>query len=155
FGRGLVEPDDDQRATNPASNEPLLDALAAEFVKSRFDMRHIVRLIATSTTYQLSSLPNADNGDESSAHARFYPQRLTAEALYDAVNSVTRTPPDKFADLPAGTRAVQLPHEEFNDPLLELFGRPRRESACECERASEPSLSQSIYLMNNPRFLAK
>lgn len=155
FGRGLVEPLDDQRATNPASNDPLLTALAEEFIKSRFNMRHIVRLIATSTTYQLSSTPNADNLNETQAHARFYPQRLTAEVLYDAINDVTRTKPGRFTDMPDGTRAVQLPHEEFNDVLLELFGRPRRESACECEREATPNMGQSVYLMNNPAFLSK
>ena len=87
FGRGLVEPLDDLRVTNPAVNEPLLDALAEAFIKSRFDVRRIVQLIATSTTYQLSSMPNADNLDEVQAHSRFYPQRLPAEVLLDAVDA--------------------------------------------------------------------
>lgn len=155
FGRGLVDPLDDLRATNPAANEPLLNALAEEFIKSKFNMRHIVRLIATSTTYQLSSVPNADNLDETQAYARFYPQRMTAEVLYDAINAVTRSRPAGFGQMPEGTRAVQLPHEGFTDTLLDLFGRPPRESACECERIAEPSLAQSLYLMNNPSFLAK
>ncbi len=154
FGRGLVDPLDDLRATNPASNEPLLNALAQEFVKSKFNMRHIVRLIATSTTYQLSSTPHEDNLDETQAYSRFYPQRLTAEVLYDAINTVTKRS-GSFGGMPAGTRAVQLPHEDFKDTLLDLFGRPPRESACECERVAEPSLAQSLYLMSNPTFLAK
>jgi hypothetical protein len=155
FGRGLVDPLDDMRASNPAANEPLLNALAQEFIKSNFDMRHLVRRIVTSTTYQLSSEAHADNLDETTAYSRFYPQRMTAEVLYDAISTVTRTPPAAFSGMPAGTRAVQLPHEGFADQLLDLFGRPPRESACECERLAEPSLAQSLYLMNNPAFLGK
>src|SRR5207248_10774545 len=85
FSRGLIEPLDDIRITNPAANEPLLNALAEEFIKSKFDMRHIVRLICSSSTYQLSATPNAFNQEDTLAHARFYPQRLSAEVLYDAV----------------------------------------------------------------------
>lgn len=152
FGRGLVEPLDDLRASNPAVNEPLLDSLAQEFVKSRFDMRHLVRLMVNSNTYQLSATPTEDNLQDAYAHSRFYPQRLSAEVLYDAINIATKSAPPKFSDMPQGARAVQLPHEEYLDPLLELFGRPKRESACECERAAEPNMGQSIYFMNNPTF---
>ena len=155
FGRGLVEPLDDMRDTNPAINEPLLDALADEFVKSGFNMRHIVKLIATSTTYQLSSTPNADNAKETQAFSRFYPQRMSAEVLYDSVNMVTHSKPARFANMPPGMRAVQLPHEGFSERLLDLFGRPPRESACECERIAEPSLGQSLFLMNNSTFRSK
>ena len=155
FGRGLVEPLDDIRDTNPAINEPLLDTLADEFIKSRFNMKHVVRLIVTSTTYQLSSTPNEDNLEETQAFSRFYPQRLKAEVLYDSIDVVTRTKPARFPNMPEGTKAVQLPHEGFNDRLLELFGRPTRESACECERVTDPSLGQALFLMNNTTFLRK
>lgn len=148
FGRGLVEPLDDMRSTNPASNEPLLAALADEFTRSGYDVRHLLRTIATSTTYQLSSLPNDDNLDETQCHSRFYPQRLAAEVLLDAIDSVTGRP-TAYAGLPAGTRAVQLPDENYGNEFLKLFGRPPRESACECERAAKPSLSQSLFLMND------
>jgi hypothetical protein len=154
FGRGLAEPLDDLRATNPASNGPLLDALADAFVASRFDMREIVRLIATSTTYQLSALPNDDNLDETRAHSRFYPQRLPAEALLDAVDVVTGSP-TRYAGLPPGTTANQLPDEDAGNSFLALFGRPPRESACECERVSKPSLSQALFLMNDGFILGK
>lgn len=149
FGRGLVEPMDDLRVTNPAVNEPLLDELAAEFVRSGFDMRHLLRLICTSTTYQLSSLPNADNLDETQCHSRFYPQRLSAEVLLDAIDSVTRSP-TRYGGLPDGTRAISLPDEGFNNSFLKLFGRPPRESACECERIAQPNLAQALHLMNDP-----
>lgn len=154
FGRGLVEPLDDLRQTNPATNDPLLEMLAEEFLSSGFDMRHIVRLIATSTTYQLSSEPNEDNLDEMQSYARFYPQRLTAEVLLDAIDTATGVPTG-FGGLPAGTTAVQLPDEDYTNGFLTLFGRPPRESACECERVAAPSLSQSLFLMNDKFFLDK
>lgn len=154
FSRGLIEPLDDIRVTNPAANEPLLQALAQEFVKNKFDMRHMVKLICTSTTYQLSSTPEAGNLEDTMAHARFYPQRLPAEVLYDAVSTVTQTR-GRFADMPEGTTATQLPHEDFLNEFLHVFGRPPRESACECERVAEPSLSQSLFLLNDPELLSK
>ena len=154
FGRGLIEPLDDQRATNPAINEPLLAALADEFVRSGYDMRCIPRLICTSTTYQLSSLPNEDNLDETQCHSRFYPQRMTAEVLLDAIDSVTGTT-TRYGNLPAGTRAIQLPDEDFSNEFLTLFGRPPRKSACECERVAQPSLSQAVFMMNDSFFVNK
>lgn len=154
FGRGLVEPLDDMRLTNPATVEPLLQALADEFVKSGFDMQHIVRLITTSGTYQLSSAGSDDTLDETQFHSRFYPQRLTAEVLLDGIDTVTaaRT---RFNGLPEGTLATQLPDEDFSNPFLNLFGRPPRESACECEREAKPNLGQSLFLMNDAFFLDK
>jgi hypothetical protein len=154
FGRGLVEPLDDLRQTNPATNEPLLEMLAEEFRTSGFDMRHVVRLIASSTTYQLSSEPNEDNLDETQSYARFYPQRLTAEVLLGAIDTATGVP-TSFGGLPPGTTAVQLPDEDYTNSFLTLFGRPPRESACECERVAAPSLSQSLFLMNDKFFLDK
>ena len=154
FGRGLVDPLDDLRVTNPASNEPLLDALAEEFVKSGFDMRHIVELICTSTTYQLSSEPNDFNLDETQNFSRFYPQRMKAEVLLDSIDQVTGVKTG-FRGLPKGTRALQLPDEGYSNPFLLLFGRPPRESACECERASEPSLSQALLVWNDSFVLGK
>ena len=154
FGRGLVEPIDDLRITNPASNPPLLEALARDFVKSGFDMRHVLERLTTSTTYQLATTANADNLDETQAHSRFYPQRLTAEVLLDAVDFVTDRKTG-FGGLPTGTRAVQLPDEGYSNTFLKLFGRPPRESACECERSSSPSLSQSLFVLNDAFLLGK
>lgn len=148
FSRGLVEPHDDLRVTNPATNEPLLAALTEEFIRSGFDMRHIIRVITTSSTYQLSSDANRGNLEDTQAHSRFYPQRLKAEPLLDAIDRATgsRT---SFGGLPPGTAAVQLPDEGYSNSFLTLFGRPPRESACECEREAKPNLSQSLFLMND------
>lgn len=154
FGRGLVEPLDDMRVTNPATIEPLLDALAKEFVDSGYDVKHVLQLICTSSTYQLSSLADEANLGETQNHARFYPQRLSAEVLLDAIDQVTETK-TSYSGLPAGTRAVQLPDEGYSNEFLQLFGRPNRESACECERVAEPSLSQSLFVMNNAFVLGK
>lgn len=154
FGRGIVEPMDDIRETNPPINGPLLDALAYDFIQSGFDMRQVVRTICKSTTYQLSSKSNEWNLTETQNHSRFYPQRLTAEVLLDAIDQVTESR-TQYSGLPAGTRAVQLPDEGFSNSFLRLFGRPLRESACECERTAEPSLSQSLYLLNDNFIQAK
>jgi hypothetical protein len=154
FGRGLVDPVDDLRVTNPASNEALLDELARKFIKSGFDMKHIVELICTSTTYQLSSEPNEFNLDETQNFSRFYPQRMKAEVLLDAIDQATGAP-TAYSGLPTGTRAVQLPDEGYSNSFLTLFGRPPRESACECERAADPSLSQALHFMNDKFVLGK
>lgn len=154
FGRGLVDPIDDLRVTNPASNEALLNELAQEFIKTGFDMKHIVELICTSTTYQLSSVPNEFNVDETQNFSRFYPQRMKAEVLLDAIDQATGTR-TTYSGLPAGTRALQLPDEGYSNSFLTLFGRPPRESACECERAADPSLSQSLHFMNDSFVLNK
>ena len=154
FGRGLVDPIDDLRVTNPASNEALLDELAREFITSGFDMKHMVEMICTSTTYQLSSVPNEFNVDETQNFSRFYPQRMKAEVLLDAIDQATGTP-TTYSGLPAGTRALQLPDEGYSNSFLTLFGRPPRESACECERTADPSLSQSLHFMNDSFVLNK
>ncbi len=151
FGRGLVDPLDDLRVTNPATIEPLLDALAGEFTAHDFDMKHVVRLICESATYQLSSQADQYNLPETKNHAYFYPQRMSAEVLLDAIDDFSAVP-TRFSGLPAQTRALQLPDEGFSNEFLRLFGRPQRESACECERTAEPSLSQSLFIMNN-RFI--
>lgn len=154
FSRGLVEPLDDIRVTNPATIEPLLDDLAVEFVRSGYDMKHVIRLICTSATYQLSSDALPENLHDSRNHARFYPQRMAAEVLLDSFDGLSQVP-TTYRGLPEGTRAIQLPDEDYSNEFLKLFGRPKRESACECERTSEPSLSQSIFVMNNSFILGK
>jgi hypothetical protein len=142
------------RSTNPPSNAALLDALAAEFMRSKFDVKHMVRLIGNSTTYQLSATPNRWNRDETQAHSRFYPQRLDSELLLDAVDFVTgkRT---SFKGLPAGTRAIQLPDEGYSNTFLRMYGRPERASACACEREDKPTLRQFLFLMNDRFVLEK
>jgi Protein of unknown function (DUF1553)/Protein of unknown function (DUF1549) len=149
FSRGLVEPEDDIRDTNPPSNPELLEALARHFTESGFDLKAVVRIIVNSAAYQLSATPNALNASDRQNFSHFYPKRLNAEVLLDAVDQLTGTTTD-FADLPAGTRAIALPDNSYNKAsyFLTVFGRPEADSACECERVQSSSLSQSLYLMN-------
>ncbi|HEY2837926.1 MAG TPA: DUF1549 domain-containing protein, partial [Pirellulales bacterium] len=133
FGRGLVDPEDDMRVTNPATNPDLLDALAKDFIDHGFDLKHLVRTICTSTTYQLTAEPNEWNQDDKQNFSRYYPKRLNAEVLLDAIDQVTGTQ-TTFNGVPPGTRAVQLPDNGFNSYFLTVFGRPEASSACECER---------------------
>ncbi|MBU6399294.1 MAG: DUF1553 domain-containing protein [Verrucomicrobia bacterium] len=149
FGRGLVEPDDDLRETNPATDPELLDALAKYFIDRGYDLEDLVRTICQSRTYQLSSLPNVYNVVDKQYFSRYYPKRLTAEVLYDAVNQVTRSD-SAFEGLPRGTRAVQLPDDSYNASsyFLAVFGRPDDSSACDCERSQDASLAQSLHLLN-------
>jgi len=149
FNRGLVDPEDDLRDTNPATNPELLDALATHFVKSSFDLKELVRTLTRSTVYQLSATPNQFNVRDRHHFARYYPRRLGAEVLYDSVNNLVGAE-SKFEGLPAGTRAVALPDNSFNagNYFLTVFGRPESSSACECERSADASLSQSLHLLN-------
>lgn len=148
FGRGIVDPEDDMRVTNPPSNPELLDALAQHFIASNFDMKELIRTICRSSTYQLSSEPNEYNKTDKQNFSSFYPRRLNAEPLYDAINQVAGTNVN-FQGLPVGTRAVQLPDSGFNDYFLTVFGKPQAESACECERSDDANLAQSLHLLNS------
>ncbi len=150
FGRGLVDPEDDMRDTNPPTNPELLDALATHFVASGFDLKELVRTLARTTTYQLSAEPNEYNARDRHQFSRFYPRRLPAEVLFDSVNLLVGSQ-SQFEGLPAGTRAVCLPDNSFNASsyFLTVFGRPESSSACECERSLEASLSQSLHLLNS------
>ncbi len=150
LGRALVEPEDDLRVTNPATNPALLDALATHFTESRFDLKALVRAICNSTTYQLSSLPNEYNAADRQNYSRFFPRRLPAEVLLDAIDTVSGIP-TKFPGQPAGARAVALPDDSFNagSYFLTVFGRPDNTSACECERTTDSSLAQSLHLLNS------
>ena len=149
FKRGLIEPEDDIRDTNPPSNPELLDALAKHFVESGFDLKAVVRVITQSSTYQLSATPNQHNGVDRQNFSHFYPRRMQAEVLLDSIDQFTGAKTD-FADLPAGTRAIALPDNSYNrgSAFLKVFGRPEGASVCECERASSASLAQSLHLMN-------
>ena len=148
FGRGLVDPEDDLRETNPATNPELLDALAAHFVQSGFDLQDLVKTICKSNAYQLSSDPNEHNADDRQNFSRCYPRRLPAEVLLDSVDTLLGQG-TKFAGMPLGTRAVQLPDSGFDSYFLTAFGRPQAVSACECERTGEASLAQSLHLTNS------
>ena len=152
FGRGIVDPLDDMRVTNPPSNPELLDALAKVVVDSNFSLKTLVKAICKSRTYQLSSMPNEFNKNDKQTYARYYPKRLSAEVLLDAVNQVTGSP-TQFGGLPqdkfAPHRAIMLPDESFTSYFLDVFGRPQRISACECERVSEANLAQALHLLNS------
>ncbi|MCH8045757.1 MAG: DUF1553 domain-containing protein [Planctomycetes bacterium] len=154
FGRGLVDPEDDMRATNPATNPELLQALAKHFIDSKFDMKQLIRTIVLSNTYQFSAEPNAYNAKDKQNFSRYYPKRLHAEVLLDSINALTMST-TPFSGLPAGTRAVQLPDRNFNSYFLTVFGAPESSSACECERSSEANLAQSLHLLNSSEVQGK
>ena len=158
FGKGLVDPVDDMRVTNPPSNPELLDELAADFIKSKYSLKHLVKVMVKSRTYQLSAMPNEFNKADKKAFARYYPRRMSAEVLFDAVSQVTNSPAN-FAGLPtdkfAPNRAIMLPDESFPSYFLDVFGRPQRISACECERVSEANLAQVLHLLNSQEIQSK
>ena len=148
FQRGLIEPEDDIRESNPASNPELLAALEKRFIESGFDLKDLVRVITTSNAYQLSALPNKHNVADRQNYSRYYPRRLPAEVMLDAVDKLAGTQTD-FSNLPSGTRAVALPDNSYNNnPFLRVFGRPEGESVCECERIQSSSLAQSLFMIN-------
>jgi hypothetical protein len=149
MGRGIVDPVDDFRDSNPSANDELLDALAKDFVASKFDTKHILRVIMNSRTYQLSSKSNKYNQDDNKYFSRAVTKLHSAEQLFDAICQVTEVP-EKFAGFPMGTRASQLPDGEVNHPFLKAFGQPGRELACECEREGESNLGQALQLINGP-----
>jgi hypothetical protein len=149
MGKGIVDPVDDFRESNPPSNDELLDALSKDFATKKFDLKHLVRTIMNSRTYQLSAQPNETNKDDSKYFSHAVTKLLSAEQLLDALCDVTAVP-EKFAGLPLGTRAIQLPDGEVNHPFLKTFGQPARELACECERESDSNLAQALQLINGP-----
>ncbi|MEM1295548.1 MAG: DUF1549 and DUF1553 domain-containing protein, partial [Verrucomicrobiota bacterium] len=150
FSRGLVEPEDDIRPTNPATHPDLLEELTKHFAQSGFDLKVLIRTLCNSRTYQLSSLPEAGNGDDEQNYARFYPRRLPAEVLLDSINDVTGSE-NSFNQQPIGVRAIALPNEKANkeSEFLTMFGRPAMDAACECERTDEANLGQSLHLINS------
>ena len=148
FDRGIVEPEDDMRETNPPSNPELLAALAKNFADTGYDLKGLVRSICQSSTYQLSAMPNEYNQKDKKNFARYYPKRLTAEVLYDGFHQVTNTT-ERFNSMPEGTLAVQLPDATTAPYFLKVFGQPQGDSACECERSQEANLAQSLHLLNS------
>jgi hypothetical protein len=155
FGIGIVDPEDDMRATNPPSNPELLDALAKNFVESKFDLKQLIRTICNSTTYQLSALPNEFNAADQQSNSRFQPRRVNAEVLLDSIDQLMGTS-SSFANLPSGSKATQIP--DFggaNNLFLNTFGRPAGASACECERTGDISMSQSLQLLNSTDIYTK
>ncbi|MGQ0635232.1 MAG: DUF1549 domain-containing protein [Planctomycetaceae bacterium] len=154
FDRGIVEPEDDLRETNPPTNPELLAALARQFIDSGFDLRDLVRTICKSRTYQFSSLPNDHNLRDKQNFSRYYPRRLRAEVLYDGWHQVTATN-QSYNGLPTGTLALQLPDPTGGPYFLRVFGQPQAETACECERSQEANLAQSLHLLNSSELQGK
>jgi hypothetical protein len=149
LGRGLVEPEDDLRSTNPATNEPLLAYLSDELTRGGYDLKAVMRQILNSRTYQLSSVPTAENADDEQNFSHYYVKRMPAEVMLDALGSATGTVED-FPGRPPGTRAIELWDNRFPSYFLEIFGRPERNTPCECGRSSEPTMAQALHLMNAP-----
>jgi hypothetical protein len=167
LGRGIVDPPDDFRDSNPSVNDPLLEALSRDFVDSKFDMKHIIRTIANSRTYQLSMHANASNAADEKyfSHALVKRKRLSAEVLLDAICTATGEP-EEFTGMPAETRAAQLPDGQVVftggryaswdlHPFLKAFGQPAREAACECEREGDVNLARALELKNGDFLLGK
>ncbi len=147
LGRGLVEPVDDMRSTNPPSNIALMDALAADFVAHDYDLKHLIRTIMTSRLYGLSSTPTPENISDRQYYSHFYVKRLSAEPLLDALDQASGVQ-TKFRNLPLGTRAIELPDAEYPDYFLTTFAKPRRVSVCECERSPDANLAQALHTFN-------
>ncbi|HLJ56650.1 MAG TPA: DUF1549 and DUF1553 domain-containing protein [Chthonomonadaceae bacterium] len=147
MGKGLVEPVDDLRETNPASNPELFDALAADFVKHNYDLRRLMRTIVTSQAYQLSSTSTPLNAPDDRYYSHFLVRRMTAEELLDALSDVTGNP-EAFPGTPAGLRAIQLPDTKVKSDFMDVLGRPPRVITCECERSQEPNMAQALLFIN-------
>ncbi len=154
LGRGLVEPIDDFRESNPPANGPLLDALAKDFADHNFDFRYLVRTIMESRTYQLTARTLPLNKDDDRYYSHAIAARLTAEQLADAIAEVTGVP-DEYEGYPKGTRAAQLAGTAARTPFLKTFGRPDRNLSCECEREKEPTLFQALKLITDRSLQAK
>lgn len=146
MGRGLVEAVDDIRDANPPSNPALLGALTRDFTGHRFDIKHLVRTIMNSSTYQLTSVPTATNAGDLKYHSHYIARRLPAEVILDAIGQVTGVRED-FPGYP-GRRALQLPDASVDSYFLTAFGRPPRVTAFDSERQQEPSISQALHVIN-------
>ena len=154
LGVGLVEPVDDIRASNPPTNPALWKALNADFVAHGFDLRHLMRTILNSRTYQLSSETVADNEADTKFYSHYYARRLPAELLLDAISQVAAIP-DQFPGYPEGIRAQQLPDPALDSYFLRLFGRSDRVTACACERTGDVTMSQLLHLQNGDTITRK
>jgi hypothetical protein len=158
LGAGIVDPVDDFSLANAPSNPALLDALAAEFLKSNFDFRHMERLVLNSNTYQLSSKSNSANrlDERNNSHAMIRP--MMAEVVVDVLSAATGVP-EKFGnDAPPDSRAIEVGSSRLNGTVsfaMRIFGRPPRTTACDCERSMEPALPQKLFLMADPGLQSK
>jgi hypothetical protein len=147
MGRGLVDPVDDLRASNPASNEELLAALSKDFVDHGYDVQRLIRTIMNSGVYQLSSEANATNQSDNTYYSKHIVRRLAAEVILDAMSQVTGAP-TAFSGYPPGTRALQLPDTQVKSEFLTSFGRPARNICDAGERSSDPTVGQALHIIN-------
>ncbi|MCA9103164.1 MAG: DUF1549 domain-containing protein [Planctomycetales bacterium] len=154
MGRGLVEPVDDLRGTNPASNEPLLAELGDEFRRGRYDLKHLIRAIMLTHVYQLSDEPNERNVMDTRNYSRHYRQRLRAEVLLDAVCDTTGVA-EKLPAMPAESLSKQIWTHRVDSLFLDAFGRPDPNQDPPCERTSETTMVQTLHLMNSPELQEK
>jgi hypothetical protein len=154
FGQGIINEVDDVRISNPASNQELLDELAKKFTEYKYDFKKLVKDICTSRTYQLASQPTKTNESDMRNFARGPIRRIRAETMLDIITQVTDTK-NKFPGLPLGARAVQIGDGTISTYFLTTFGRPVRETVCSCEVRLEPTLSQSLHLMNGETVAGK
>ncbi len=152
FHRGIIDPVDDLRSTSPPINPALLDALTKDFVEHQFDMRHLMRVIVTSRTYQRSSTPNETNGHDDANFSHAIPRRLPAEAMLDSLVQATGVK-ENFGGAPAGFSAAQLPDGNVQSDFLKLFGKPSRMEACECERDLGANMLQALHFINGKSIL--
>ena len=154
FGRGVVEPVDDVRVSNPPSNGPLLDALAEKLVEYQFDASKLVRDICNSRAWQSSASTTTENENDLSHFSHTIPRQIQAEVLLDMVSQVTETT-DKFKGMTAGQRAVEIADGKTSNLFLDTFGRSMRETVCSCETETSPGLTQSLHLLNGDTLKAK
>jgi hypothetical protein len=154
FGRGLVQPFDDLRYTNPASNEPLLDAVTADFIRNGYDLKQLMRAIMRSAAYQRSAEPTPLNARDDRFLSRYLTRRLPAEVILDAFSQVTGVPED-FGGYPRGTRAMQLRDTRVGSYFLDVFGRPERVITSSAERMQDPTLPQALHTINGETLNAK
>jgi hypothetical protein len=154
LGRGLVEPIDDMRATNPATNEPLLELLAQRLVSNGYDLKDLTQFILSSKAYQLSAETNDSNArdNQNFSHASWKP--VPAEVLLDAISQVTGVA-EQFNGWPDGYRAIEIWDNRMPSYFFRIFGKPQRVSVCECERGNEPSIVQALHLMNSTETMSK
>ncbi len=154
FARGIIDPVDDLRSTNPPSNPALLDALTQDFIAHKFDARHLIRTIVSSRAYQRSTRANDSNAQDAMNYSRAIPRRLKAEVLVDCLVQATGVA-ESFPGAPGGFRAVQLPDSNIQSPLLNLLGKPKRDEACECERSDESNMLQALEFINGKTILER
>jgi hypothetical protein len=154
FHRGIIEPVDDVRSTNPPINPALLDALTKDFVEHQFDVRQLMRRIVTSATYQRSSVSTASNRHDQQNFSHAIPRRVPAEALLDSLVQATGVP-ENIGGAPAGFRAAQLPDGNVDSAFLRLFGKPQRMDACECERDNSSNMLQALHFINGKSILSR